>query len=92
MKITAFNIDDIIREEKRKEPRQPLSFYWGKDGYESLRAFVQANVPCIHGWFCLCMNGTEEYTDRHFKQGFTFMGVKHFWDRRKVGYTLTVNK
>ena len=94
MKITDSNIDDIIREEKRKyhsiKGVPLLTFHWGKDGFNSLRKFVSANLPCSHGWFCLCGDG-ESIIDKLMFQGFTYMGAMHYWDRRKTGYNLIVN-
>lgn len=91
--INELNIDDIIRDEKRKLRNKDLRNYaikWGNFGYEALRNFFIANMPCQHGWFCFCENGTSiKDVDRLFKEGITFMGIKHFWnhaDFSKKGY------
>jgi len=68
-------IDDKIREGKRKGQ---TDFYWSPEEWQELNYFFEANAPCVHGWFCLCGEGSKEYTDKYCVEGMTFMGAKHF--------------
>ena len=69
--IIASNIDDYIRERKRKGTKKIL---WNKKNWSILKRFFQAVSPCIHGWACICGEGTL----RGFKEGMNFMGIKHY--------------
>jgi len=93
MKITPLNIDDIIRAKKRENIGKEVSFCWGKDGFLALSDVVMANAPCIHGWFCLCGEITDEWKlDRNSgSTGFRFMGSNHYWNFEKRGYSIVVN-
>jgi len=53
-------------------------------GFNALNKLWMANLPCQHGWFCFCGGGERNLTNKD--QGMTFMGVKHFWDKRKNGF------
>ena len=91
MKVTLLNIDDVIREEKRKYPQKKLSFVWGKKEFLIFKEFYDASCPCVHGWFCLCAEKPERYPEleKDSKQGITFIGVKHYWDFKKKGYSVS---
>ena len=73
--LNETNIDDFIRQEKRIGRRD---IFWNENGWSILKQFFKAHVPCIHGWFCLCTVGIEKWTKQNFKDGITFMGVKHY--------------
>ena len=94
MKITATNIDDIIRAEKRKrienlKKGKGFGFLWGKKEFYILKEFYDACCPCVHGWFCLCGEKSEQYPElkeEDGEKGFTFMGIKHYWNMKKRGF------
>ena len=73
--ITEINIDDYIRDKKRKGED---SIFWNNKNWEILKQFFLANAPCVHGMFCLCSEISEKWIKKHFKNGITFMGVKHY--------------
>ena len=73
--INEINVDDYIRQEKRMGRKE---IYWDKKGWKFLRNFLRANAPCVHGWFCFCSEGVNEWTKRNFRSGVVYMGVKHF--------------
>ena len=89
MKITAINIDDIIRTEKRVQGYRNLdgyAFYWGDEGWNALKEFYEACIPCGHGFSCFCGNLDKIFQKKNFKSGLRFMGVNHFWERGKKNY------
>ena len=92
MKITSLNIDDIIREEKRKNKGEKISFSWGKDGFFALADFVRAMAPCKHGWWCFCGKVSDEWIldINKGEQGYRYMGVTHYWDIKKSGYSVSL--
>ena len=92
MKITLLNLDDIIRAEKHKNIGKEISFYWGKRGFLVLADFVRAFAPCKHGWFCYCGEVSDEWIldANKGEQGFRYMGVRHYWDIKKNGYSVSL--
>lgn len=92
MKITSLNIDDIIRNERSKLRQNgycvnDYCFEWGKDGYEALNKFYGAIICRKHGISCdLCVKWPAKLLKKN--QGLTFMGIKHFWDKKKEGYLI----
>ena len=74
--INETNVDDYIRQEKRNGAKE---IHWNKGKLKFLRNFFGANAPCIHGWFCFCSEGIDEWMKKNFKSGITYMGVKHYY-------------
>lgn len=73
--ITVINVDDFIRERKRSGAKY---IRWtSKTAFEALQEFWKANLPCSHGWFCLCGNGERNLIKKD--NGMTFMGIKHYF-------------
>ena len=87
-------VDDIIREEKRKysgKGIQPnLFFWWGAEGFEQLRRFLAAVIICPHGLNCITCDYGDRVVDKYMIKGFTFLGARHSWDKRRSGMLLSV--
>ena len=73
--INEMNVDDYIRQQKRKGKK---SIRWGKNGWSKLRILFVAHSPCIHGWFCLCSSSNTKWMNKNFKSGMIYMGIKHY--------------
>lgn len=99
--INEMNIDDIIRDEKRKirldclgtnRTLEDYALKWGKDGFNALNSFLRS-LTCgrnekgeIQMHVGFCFCGGADLEERD--QGISFMGIKHFWDIKKNGYKL----
>lgn len=81
--IDEVNIHDFIRQEKKKGLKE---LEWDIVGYETLRNVVSANADCGFSLmgdidlniFSKCI---KNHDHRPTKDGFTFMGVKHFEEK-----------
>ena len=83
--ITPINIDDIIRDERRKDPLKELTFKWGKEGFFALAQFYEALVCSKHGVMCdiFCDEPGEQLDP---EKTVRLMGADHKLDMRLKTY------
>ena len=84
MKITSSNVDDYIRDRKRKGQKR---FFWSGSDLKAFKEFAIAVFSDLlvgypKDYFNFTHNSKGKIIDarpkRHFPNGLTFMGVKHF--------------
>mgnify|MGYP001559085754 CR=1 FL=1 len=70
-KITAINIDDAIKEKRRKGITK---IFWSEEEFSILLGFIEAATTKI-GW---CGEFLAEALCKFKEDGVEYMGVKHF--------------